>query len=569
MNESDATRPEPIEPEASGAAAGTAPGARARAYRRAAWALVLGLLAFRVVYLVWLCPWDLVADEAYYWNWARWPALSYFSKGPGVAWTIVLSTRLLGVSEWSIRLPAALASAVGALAIGRLATACSGGNRRVGFFAVLAFCLLPCFFFFGHVMTIDGPFVTCWVLACWAAWAVFARLARGKQAWAPWVGLGAAVGVGFLYKYTILLLVPGLVLYILVARRRLRWNRRATLGMLLSIAVASAVVSPVLIWNWLQGWPTVRHILDHLRLTQSGRGRQTGWSYRPIWTLEFLGGQIGVVGPMIVLMIAAAAEAVRRRRRKPRGWPAQQMMICFAAPILAFFFLTTFTTDVEANWPIAAYVSLVVLVAQFVAARPGRHAGPEAAARHADRKISVRYWWYAGVIYCLVCAGGIMMPGAVAALPVVGKFVPMHRIAGARDLLDQVQPTLDRVRRTFNAEPVIVTFDYSRASMLAFYLPGRPKVYCAAELFDPNKTTAYSFFRETRLDDPALLGRTFVLYRMSAKAWRRVFRFDRIEPAPDGAPVFIGFGFRGLVITSRQRTGHRSGLPFGGRAGRR
>lgn len=47
--------------------------------------LVLGVLLLRVAYLAWLCPFGLVEDEAQYWDWSRHLALSYYTKGPGVA----------------------------------------------------------------------------------------------------------------------------------------------------------------------------------------------------------------------------------------------------------------------------------------------------------------------------------------------------------------------------------------------------------------------------------------------------------------------------------------------------
>ena len=74
--------------------------------------LTLGLLAFRVVYLMTLCPYEIVADEAHYWDWSRNLSWSYYTKGPGVAWTIWLSTKLFGDAMWAIRLPAAVAGAV-------------------------------------------------------------------------------------------------------------------------------------------------------------------------------------------------------------------------------------------------------------------------------------------------------------------------------------------------------------------------------------------------------------------------------------------------------------------------
>src|SRR4051794_13967008 len=70
--------------------------------------LILSILALRMVYLVWLSPYELAGDEAYYWECARHPSLCYYEKGPGLPWLIAASCRLFGDTEWAIRLPVAL-----------------------------------------------------------------------------------------------------------------------------------------------------------------------------------------------------------------------------------------------------------------------------------------------------------------------------------------------------------------------------------------------------------------------------------------------------------------------------
>jgi hypothetical protein len=68
--------------------------------------LVLGVTLARVLYLVFLCPYTLIEDEAHYWEWSRRLEWSYYTKGPGVAWSIAAATRLLGDHEFAVRLPA-------------------------------------------------------------------------------------------------------------------------------------------------------------------------------------------------------------------------------------------------------------------------------------------------------------------------------------------------------------------------------------------------------------------------------------------------------------------------------
>ena len=81
----------------------------------------LGMLALRLVFLAGFDPFTLIEDEAHYWEWSRRLGLSYYSKGPGVAWAIALATALFGDVEWAVRLPAMIASSVGSVAVAGLA----------------------------------------------------------------------------------------------------------------------------------------------------------------------------------------------------------------------------------------------------------------------------------------------------------------------------------------------------------------------------------------------------------------------------------------------------------------
>jgi 4-amino-4-deoxy-L-arabinose transferase-like glycosyltransferase len=168
--------------------------------------LVLGVTLARVLYLVFLCPYTLIEDEAHYWEWSRRLEWSYYTKGPGVAWSIAAATRLLGDHEFAVRLPAALGAGLATLLVALLARD-AYRSARVGFLAACCVLLCPIFQVLGLVMTIDSPYAACWAMAMWSAWRAFEG--RGRR----WFALaGLAMGVGLLYKYTILLAIPGLAL---------------------------------------------------------------------------------------------------------------------------------------------------------------------------------------------------------------------------------------------------------------------------------------------------------------------------------------------------------------------
>jgi len=443
------------------------------------------------------------------------------------------------------------------MAIGRGAMAFSRGDKRVGLFAVLIFCLIPIHHAFGQLMTIDGPYVACWILASWAAWRVFDGLRSGRSTLPGWIALGLVLGIGFLFKYTILLLIPGLVAYAALDRRRLGWSGRATLGLVLSGVVFLAAISPVLVWNQQHGWPTVAELLGHLGWARDGRPAGDPRAYDPVWTLELIGSQVFVIGPPLLLMGWAVGSALRRRRRSLEDRSANRMMICFAAPILLFYFLLTFITDVEANWPVAGYATLVILAARFVVAElprrrqagpqrppPGAEQGP-AVPKKPRRRRFLFAWWCWTVAYGCIAAIGIFWPRVLAAAPVAGRYVPLHRIAGHRAWAAQVQSVIERARADGGEDPLVVADHYQPTALLAFYLPGRPVTRCASGL--GGVRSAYDFFQDADLHDPRLVGRTFVLIAKNPQMWPCVFHFDRLEEAPAPEGVRLGIGFRGLV----------------------
>src|SRR6266576_3863766 len=68
---------------------------------------LFALTCFRLWYST---RFDLIADEAYYWLWSKHLAASYRDKGPAVAWTIALGTKLFGDTVFGVRFFAVLLS---------------------------------------------------------------------------------------------------------------------------------------------------------------------------------------------------------------------------------------------------------------------------------------------------------------------------------------------------------------------------------------------------------------------------------------------------------------------------
>src|SRR5215204_5470961 len=103
--------------------------------------LSFGFLS-NVLFLTRDCPIDLSGDEAQYWDWSRQLDLSYYSKGPLVAYIIRASCAIFGETMWAIRLPALLL-AVGTGVVTYLLARKLFSNERLALGAALLNALVP------------------------------------------------------------------------------------------------------------------------------------------------------------------------------------------------------------------------------------------------------------------------------------------------------------------------------------------------------------------------------------------------------------------------------------------
>jgi len=534
---------------------------------------VLGVLALKLAYLAWLCPYPLIEDEAHYWEWSRRLDWSYYSKGPGVAWTIWASTQTLGVNEFAIRAPAAIFSAFGALCVAGLVRDASR-DGRAGFFAAACFLLCPTFIVTSVLMTIDMPYCACWAAAAWAGYrAIHLRDHRA------WLWMGGAIALGILFKYTMLLFVPGLML-------AAWWSRLASaasvplaaaesrstrsLHIFLGLVIALLGLVPIMIWNAQNGWPTVQHLLGHLGVAGGDmpvvQGNADGWQYSPIWTLQFIGLQVLMLGPALALVI----DALRRRDatdvRLARREPGRMYLLLIALPLMLFYVGVTFIAEAEANWAVASFVTLCglagwgavdamdehrALTNAWLALPKGSRPRAGILRRRPETGGQIAWHWTIGVGLAVALVIASLYP--ISRLPIVGNKVPMTRISGAREMAADAQARLAALRDQ-GENPFVMTQLYGRASLLAFYLPGHPVVYSASSHTGGRKTQ-YDMWRageplNTNVNDPSLFGRAALLVGATQGQWEMAFA--RVEPVPKldgdlkrGRDVFIGRGYRG------------------------
>jgi hypothetical protein len=287
------------------------------------------------------------------------------------------------------------------------------------------------------------------------------------------------------------------------------------------LAVLLLLLSPVFIWNQSRHWPTLRHLLWHVGVSEPGAVApvaKTTVTARLWWPVEMGLSQLGVIGPLFALAWLAVA---RPRALNGREQLARRYWLCGALPILAFYLGVSFFTEVNANWPIAGAVALLGLVSQ------------------AGDRAPERWLWKVGVAYGLAAWVLILFPLALTTIPGISPRLPVHRITGARSFAVRVETVRQRT-----APALIVAANYGPAARLAYYLPDQPAVCCARSWLG-GAHTAYDYFADTNLADPRWRGRDVLLVGGNEQRWRRALRFEQWEAVPGEPSLWIGRRYGG------------------------
>jgi 4-amino-4-deoxy-L-arabinose transferase-like glycosyltransferase len=252
------------------------------------------LLALAFVLLLYRC-WviqhsgiSLFFDEAQYWDWSKHLAWGYFSKPPLIAGLIWLSTAIFGSSVLGVKMVAMLLYPATALCMVGFARALwpTSSGVRTGMVAGALFLTIPMVGLMGMFASTDAPLIFCWTLASWALWR-----AQVTNRLSHWAWLGLACGIGVLGKYTMAAFAITAVWTLWAVHGPKRGVLR--LGPWLAVAIALALLSPNLMWNADNGYPTLQHTVE--LTAQSDR------SGGILPTLVFLAGQVLMLGPIAVL----------------------------------------------------------------------------------------------------------------------------------------------------------------------------------------------------------------------------------------------------------------------------
>lgn len=264
-------------------------------------------------------------DEAYYYIWSLYPQLSYFDHPPMVSWFISISHMVLPAGHpISLRMLFIVASFITTLTWVAVLRFKNYSERTIIIWLSLFF-LNPLLGIGSILATPDTPLVLFWSLSFYC----FLKLLRSGSL--KWYSLaGVFLGLGFCSKYHIVLFVIAGLIYLVVSKQI---SKIRPAGVFLTLAFGAAFSLPVLIWNSRNEWSSFLFQINH------GFGEK---GFEWLWPAGYLVAQLIIVNPLIVFSLVSKAGSLIDRT--------------FSLSQLFFFFISSFKSVVEGNWPLTSHL---------------------------------------------------------------------------------------------------------------------------------------------------------------------------------------------------------------------
>lgn len=319
-----------------------------RKYEFLFYLFLIGITLLRLFYIRII---ELAPDEAYYWTWSKQLQWGYYDHPPLVAFLIWISTNLAGDNEFGVRLSWVVLGTSLMYLLYRLSQEIFK-DKIVGVYAALLMNIILLLATGAIIATPDGPQAFFWVLAIHL---LGKALHTGKKT--LWYGVGIALGLGLLAKYTMILLVPCVFFFLLSFPQGRKWlgHKEPYLALLIGLLI----FSPVIFWNYQYDWISFRMQLAHGLEIKKGAGWRT---FRDFWA-----GQAGVVSPFIFILLIWAM--MKSAARGFRGETNFLFLFWTSAPVLIFFAYASLRSKIEANWPALTYFSAGVALVYLIKER--------------------------------------------------------------------------------------------------------------------------------------------------------------------------------------------------------
>ena len=390
----------------------------------------------------------LSGDEAYFWEWARHPALCYYDHPPMAGWILWVTTRLFGDTLFAIRIVAVAAGSLVSTIVYRYTLDITGSYRSAAWTGILSMGV-PVLAGLGVIYTTDTP-----VLAAGTLGGYLFHRAVNRDDRKAWPLLGLCFAILFTSKFLGVPIILATFIYLVV-----RPDKRALLktsGPYIAWGIALLGFIPVLLWNAQNSWATFAFNFGSRHATSS---------LDVMNVFDYLLGQtIGLSPIFLVISIPLLARACLPWR----GKDGDQSTVRFLALVpLGGFLVLSLATKVGIHWPSVGVPFLVVAVGVKLTA---------------DRKPG-RLFFSTLVIALLFTSLLFVVPLAAKLIPSDWEYSRARRIntGQLKKMVDDpgsvgvlIDGQLAELRNEGDA--IVFTRSYALSSLVAFYMPSHPQV---------------------------------------------------------------------------------------------
>jgi dolichol-phosphate mannosyltransferase len=414
------------------------------------------LLALRVLYAG---RFELLPEEAYYWSYSQHLALGYLDHPPLIAWLGAGTTWLAGANEWGVRLVALGCSVVTLCFV--FARAAYGAGKSAAAVAVALASALPFGFLSGVLSTPDAP-----LAAAWAGALFFLELALVDERPGAYWGVSVCLGLGLLAKYTIALLVPAALVFMMIDRRSRA--QLASAGPYLAALGAALLFAPVLIWNAKHHWASFAFQGPHRWSQPAHFGVHSLLAHAALLLTP-----IGVCGLLALGALRGRGDRAARHLR---------FAVVFAAVPFAVFALYGLRHVPKVNWTGPVWLAVLPALGALIAEPRGERARRAARMLVPTLQLGIVGWGIGLYLFAFGLPGTHWLSGS--------RYEQRWRATAA--LVERVAA---EVRAATGNTPVIVAFDrYGTASLLQFYQPPETPRWTVAgrNLFGDRQSLMYS-----------------------------------------------------------------------------
>jgi 4-amino-4-deoxy-L-arabinose transferase-like glycosyltransferase len=409
----------------------------------AAAALIAVLTCMRVVYAG---VFDLRTDEAYYWTFSKENVLCFLDHPPMIAWFIRAGTAIFGDTNFGVRFAGLLAMLVTQLLLADIVRRVTQDMRAV----ILAVLMPEAAVYYGLLMAKVAPDVALIPFALAMIWALLRLVETDDGRW--WLAAGVFAGCALLSKFTVALLIPAVLAFMLVPDWRRRWLLSPYPW--LAALIAAVLFSPVLIWNAQHDWASFKFQFVRAAATHELSLRTVG---------DFFGLQLGLVGPILLPVVLSGAVLTAWRGYRRRDAIAILLSTCVLVPF-GYFFWKSLSLRIGDTWPMFLWPAGFAAAAINIAVL--RQDGWPAWLIK-----STVSWAKAAIASGLVLVILVFLYSVASPWNLIGRTDPIGGEAGWAEVANQAEAAMKEIGASW-----IATTDYRTYAMLRWHLKDRVPV---------------------------------------------------------------------------------------------